>query len=286
MNDSAHSPMTHMHTRQRMADGLVIRYAEVDGAGHETVLLLNPWPESLFAWDSIWTRLAQTGRLLAIDLPGFGQSERRAELLSLRAMGMFLLRLVDEWGLDRPHLVGPDVGTGAVLFAVSEDLERFPSAVVGSGGTSFPLEVTGALKEIIEAPDLTGFQGLDGRDIVAGALEGIERHRLSDAVREDYLTSYAGDRFAESAAYVRSYPSDLPILAERLGDIRTPVQIIAGRHDALVPPSNAEFLHARLADSKLDILETGHFTWEDGADDYLRLTSSWIEAHRAARSSG
>lgn len=286
VNDSAHSPMTHMHTRQRMADGLVIRYAEVDGAGHETVLLLNPWPESLFAWDSIWTRLAQTGRLLAIDLPGFGQSERRAELLSLRAMGMFLLRLVDEWGLDRPHLVGPDVGTGAVLFAVSEDLERFPSAVVGSGGTSFPLEVTGALKEIIEAPDLTGFQGLDGRDIVAGALEGIERHRLSDAVREDYLTSYAGDRFAESAAYVRSYPSDLPILAERLGDIRTPVQIIAGRHDALVPPSNAEFLHARLADSKLDILETGHFTWEDGADDYLRLTSSWIEAHRAARSSG
>jgi pimeloyl-ACP methyl ester carboxylesterase len=67
-------------------------------------------------------------------------------------------------------------------------------------------------------------------------------------VREDYLTSYAGDGFVESMAYVRSYPSDLPVLAERLGDIRTPVQIIAGRHDALVPPSNAEFLHARLAD--------------------------------------
>jgi pimeloyl-ACP methyl ester carboxylesterase len=171
-----------------------------------------------------------------------------------------------------------------VLFAASEDLDRFPSAVVGSGGTSVPLEVTGALKELIEAPDLAGFQGVDGRDIVAGALEGIERHTLPDAVREDYLTSYAGDRFVESAAYVRSYPSDLPILAERLGDIRTPVQIIAGRHDALVPPSNAEFLNARLAHSKLDILETGHFTWEDRADDYLELTRSWIEAHRTARS--
>jgi pimeloyl-ACP methyl ester carboxylesterase len=271
--------MTDMNTSERTADGLVIRYAETDGAGDDTVLLLNPWPESLFAWDTIWTRLAQTARLVAIDLPGFGQSERRTELLSPRAMGTFLLRLVDEWGLGRPHLVGPDVGTGAVLFALSEDLDRFPSAVVGSGGASFPLEVTGALKEIIEAPDLTGFQGVDGRDIVAGALEGIERHALSEAVREDYLTSYAGDRFAESAAYVRSYPSDLPILAERLGDIRTPVQIIAGRHDALVPPSNAEFLHARLRGSKLDILETGHFTWEDGADDYLKLTRSWIEAH-------
>jgi pimeloyl-ACP methyl ester carboxylesterase len=280
VSDTADRQMTHMTPQERMADGLAIRYAEADTAGDETVLLLNPWPESLLAWDTIWTRLAGTARLVAIDLPGFGASERRAGLMSPRAMGKFLLRLIDEWELGHPHVVGPDVGTGAVLFAASEDLERFPSAVVGSGGASFPLEVTGALRELIEAPDLTGFQGVDGRDIVAGALEGVERHTLPDAVREDYLTSYAGDRFVESAAYVRSYPADLPILAERLGHIRTPVQIIAGRHDALVPPSNAEFLHARLANSKLDILETGHFTWEDGADDYLELTRSWIEAHR------
>jgi pimeloyl-ACP methyl ester carboxylesterase len=277
MPDSAATQIT---TRQREADGLMIRYAESEARGDETVLLLNPWPESLFAWETNWSRLAATGRLVAIDLPGFGQSEGRADLLSPRAMGQFLLRLVEEWGLGRPHVVGPDVGTGAVLFAASEDLDRFPSAVVGSGGASFPLEVTGALKDIIEAPDLSGFRALDGRDIVAGALEGIERHRLSLAIRGDYLTSYAGDRFVESAAYVRSYPADLPVLAERLGDIRTPVQIIAGRHDGLVPPSNAEFLDARLPDSKLDILETGHFTWEDGADDYLELTRSWIEAHR------
>ena len=276
--------MTQMTTRRRTADGLVIRYAEADKGADETVLLLNPWPESLFAWDTIWPRLAKTARLVAIDLPGFGQSERRAELLSPRAMGSFLLRLVDECELGRPHLVGPDVGTGAVLFAASEDLDRFPSAVVGSGGASVPLEVTGTLKQIIEAQDVSAFRALDGREVVAGALKGIEGHTLPEAVREDYLASYAGDRFVESMAYVRSYPSDLPVLAERLGDIRTPVQIIAGRHDALVPPSNAEFLHARLAHSKLDILETGHFAWEDGADEYLELTRSWIEAHSTARS--
>ncbi len=276
----------HMSPRRREADGLQIRYAETEGVADETVLLLNPWPESLFAWDTIWSRLAENARLVAIDLPGFGQSERRAELLSPHAMGGFLLRLIDEWELGHPHVVGPDVGTGAVLFAAAKDVDRFPSAVVGSGGASFPLEVTGALKQIIEAPDLSGFQGIDGRDIVAGALEAIERHTLPVAVREDYLTSYAGERFVESAPYVRSYPTDLPVMAERLGDIRTPVQIIAGRHDSLVPPSNAEFLHARLNGSKLDILDTGHFAWEDGADDYLELTRSWIEAHRTARSRG
>jgi len=35
-----------------------------------------------------------------------------------------------------------------------------------------------------------------------------------------------------------------------------------------------------------DPLETGHFTWEDGADDYLRLTRSWIDAHRTITSGG
>ena len=279
-----HWSNTLIETRFRTIDGLSIRFAESEHRD-DHALLLSPWPESLLAFDPTWARLAEHTHLVAIDLPGFGCSQRSDTLLSPRAMGGFLLRLIDQWGLGHPHVVGPDVGTGAVLFAAAEDVERFPSAVVGSGGASFPLEVTGALKQIIEAPDLSGFRETDGRDIVAGALEGIERHTLSETTREDYLASYAGDRFVESAAYVRNYPTDLPVLAERLGDIRTPVQLIAGRHDTLVPPSNAQFLHERLSDSKLDILETGHFTWEDGADDYLELTRSWIEGHSTARSS-
>jgi pimeloyl-ACP methyl ester carboxylesterase len=61
--------------KHREAAGLAIRYAESEGGAGETVLLLSPWPESLFAWNSIWSSLAQTARLVAIDLPGFGQSE-------------------------------------------------------------------------------------------------------------------------------------------------------------------------------------------------------------------
>ena len=137
MSESANPQIV---TRLRKADRLTIRYADSEGAGDETVLLLNPWPESLFAWESIWSRLAQTARLVAIDLPGFGQSEGRADLMSPRAMGSFLLRLISEWGLGHPHVVGPDVGTGAALFAAAEDRDRFPSAVVGSGGASSRLK--------------------------------------------------------------------------------------------------------------------------------------------------
>jgi pimeloyl-ACP methyl ester carboxylesterase len=115
----------------------------------------------------------------------------------------------------------------------------------------------------------------DPRLIVADALASMKRSVTPEAVLEDYLTSYQGNRFAESVRYVRAYPTDLPVLADLLPQIRTPVQIIAGAHDATVPLANAEFLAQRLPRSKLDIIDAGHFTWEDAADEYAALVTSW-----------
>jgi pimeloyl-ACP methyl ester carboxylesterase len=110
---------------------------------------------------------------------------------------------------------------------------------------------------------------------VAGALAGIQRHALPDSIREDYLSSYEGDRMVESMRYVRTYPAELPVLRDLLPQIQIPVQIIAGRQDPAVPPVNAEFLRQRLPHSKLDIIDAGHFTWEDAADEYAALVTTW-----------
>ena len=115
----------------------------------------------------------------------------------------------------------------------------------------------------------------DPRQIVAGALTGIERYVLPDFVRDDYLACYDGDRFVESMRYVRSYPTELAVLRDVLPEIQTPVQIIAGARDRAVPPVNAEYLHERLPTSKLDVIDAGHFTWEDRADEYAALVTSW-----------
>jgi pimeloyl-ACP methyl ester carboxylesterase len=260
----------------RSIDGLQIRYAEATPTADRTVLLLNPWPESLYAWEALWPRLSEQARLMAVDLPGFGQSEGREELYSPRATGEFLVRLIDEWELGRPHVFGPDVGTGATLFAAALAPNALSSAVVGSGGAAYPLEVTGQLKEMIEAPDLEGLRALDGREVVTNALTLLESYEPSTTARQDYLDSYAGTRFAESARYVRSYPADLAALQDLLPEIRTPVQIIAGRRDQLVPPANAEYLHRHLPNSRLALLDTGHFAWEDGADEWGSIALDWI----------
>ena len=73
--------------RFRTIDGLRIRYAESSGSDEPVVLLTSPWPESLYAFSRMWATLAAHARLFAVDLPGFGASERRDDLLSPRAMG-------------------------------------------------------------------------------------------------------------------------------------------------------------------------------------------------------
>jgi pimeloyl-ACP methyl ester carboxylesterase len=261
-------------TQNRTIDGLSIRYAESDSGHDDHVLLTNPWPESVYAYHALWPLLSPSAQLLAVDLPGFGHSQRRDDLLSPSKMADFLIRLLDEFELENPHLVCPDVGTGASLFAAARHPGRIRSLIVGSGGAMYPLDVTGALKSIIEAPDMNSFRALDSREILRPALTGMQAD-LPEDVLEDYLSSYDGDRFVESAAYVRSYPQDLPVLAELLASIETPVQIITGSHDDLVPPANAEFLHERLPKSKLDILDSGHFVWEEAAETYAALATSW-----------
>jgi pimeloyl-ACP methyl ester carboxylesterase len=258
----------------RTIDGLKIRFAESE-QGDDHALLLSPWPESLYAFDQMWGRLAEHAHVVAVDLPGFGHSERRDSLLAPRAMGQFVIRLADEFGLEHPHTVGPDIGTGALLFAAADNPGRLRSIVVGSGGASYPLELGGILNDWVVAPDVEGYRAADPREIVSAAVSGIERYELPDSVREDYLSAYEGDRFVESMGYVRAYPKELPILAELLPQIETPVEIIGGLWDWAVPPSNHRYLHERLPKSKLDLIDAGHFAWEDAPEEYAEIVTSW-----------
>jgi len=89
MNTPRH---TAIEPRFRTIDGLSVRLAESADPGRGVhALLLSPWPEILFAFEPTWARLAEHAHLVAVDLPGFGHSERRDALLSPRAMGEFVV---------------------------------------------------------------------------------------------------------------------------------------------------------------------------------------------------
>ena len=271
MNKSTHSPIK---TQIRKIDGLSIRYAKSEPRD-VSAILLSPWPESLFTFEQMWLRLAEHAHLVAIDLPGFGHSERRNDLLTPSAMGEFIADVVEDFGLTRPHAVGPDIGTSALLFTAANYPDLLRSIVVGNGTAAVPLQIGSVLKDVVEAPSLEPFRKVDPRKGVESVLAFVERYKLPDHVREDFLSSYEGDRFVESLRFVRSYPTELPLLAKLLPNIETPVQIITGDHDTGVLPVNGDYLHERLPHSKSDKIDAGHFPWADAADQYATLIIDW-----------
>ena len=264
----------------RTVDGVRVRYAESEGPPERTVLLTSPWPESVYAFAPVWGSLAGHASLFAVDLPGFGASERRDDLLSPRAMGEFLARLIDEVGVDAPHIVAPDVGTAAALFLAAAHPEEISSVIVGTGGTAVPIELGEPLVSWVLDPDLDKYRRMDPRAIVTTAIDTIEGG-VSDDIRADYLDCYDGDRFAESMLYVRRYPEELPELAELLPQIATPVTIINGRHDRVVPVANAEFLDERLPTSRLALIDGGHFIWEERPAEYASIVIEAITGDSA-----
>ena len=267
-----------IHMQTRKADGVELRYAEWNTKTEPILLLLSPWPESIYAWEQLVPRLSSAGHVVAIDLPGFGHSEGRVDLFSPQAMGRFLVRLIDEWELGAPHVFGPDVGCPATLFAAAESPSSLTSAVIGNGATAYPLLVNGNLKELIANPDFGSLLALDGAEVVRQAQLLHEGYEVSAAALDDYTSAYAGSRFGESARFVRNYPTDLPLLADLLGQIQTPILILASDHDPLVPLGNAQFLAERLPRSKFTPLDAGHFAWEDKADAYGDAALAWLDS--------
>jgi pimeloyl-ACP methyl ester carboxylesterase len=256
-------------------DGLKLRILRSDSRRGIPVMLTSPWPESLYAFERIWPKLAAEAPLVALDLPGFGMSDSRADVMSPKAMGDFLPKVIDALGLGRIHAIGPDVGTSALLFAARSHPDLFESLVVGSGATDAAL-TTGGLKEIISAPSTRPFEGGTGADFATGAINRMMKKKPDPQVLDDYRASSSGKRFIEAMAYVRAYPGDLSELRAALPGIRTAVLSIWGTLDPIVPTTNADVLNQALPRTRSVLLDAGHFVWEDCADEYAAAILDWI----------
>ena len=192
------------------------------------------------------------------------------------------IRYADSGGPQKPTVLltspwpesvyafAPDVGTAAALFAAAAHPDRIASAIVGTGGAAVPIQLGEPLASWVLDPDVEKYRRMDPRVIVGAAVDTIAGGVPAD-IRDDYLSCYDGDRFVESMRYVRRYPEELPVLAELLPQIATPVTIINGRNDRVVPLANAEFLDERLPTSRLVVIDAGHFVWEEAPAEYASI---------------
>jgi pimeloyl-ACP methyl ester carboxylesterase len=263
-------------TQFKTIDRMKIRFASNGRTDGDPILLLSPLPESILAFLPTWEMFSALGPVIAVDPPAFGLSESQPYVRAPEPMGNFVVRIIEAFGLTKPHVVAPDVGTPACLFAAANHPGVFKSLVIGSGATNH-LDIAGALDQVVNAPSLEPFKDLTGEEFVRDALKNMKVYKIPDYALEDYLASYAGDRFWGAMAFIRDYPNALPRLKKRLPEITVPCQITVGRHDPFVPVSNAEGLKRKLPKSKLNVLDCGHFAWEDAAAEYGKLACDFIQ---------
>ncbi|HVS64444.1 MAG TPA: alpha/beta fold hydrolase [Thermoanaerobaculia bacterium] len=223
-----------------------VRFAWIEwqdeGADPEAtpLVLLHGSPGSAGNFSRLARELAQSRRVLAPDLPGFGASSREIPDYSIVAHARYVRAWLQELGIERAHLLGFSMGGGVALHLWEMDPDLVASlSLVSSIGVQ-ELELLGSyhVNRLLHGAQLLAIRLL---------LEGFPHFgRL--------------DRFMLDVPYARNfYDSDQRPLRDLLHRFEPPMLVVHGEQDFLVPAAAARE-HARLAPhSELLMLETGHF---------------------------
>ncbi len=113
----------------RVGEQLV--HVEQAGEG-EPVVLLHGFGASTYSWRKVMPALAASHRVVAIDLNGFGYTQRPASRASYtrEAQAKLVLGTMDALGIDRAHIFGHSYGGGITLYLASRHPERFRTMVL------------------------------------------------------------------------------------------------------------------------------------------------------------
>jgi pimeloyl-ACP methyl ester carboxylesterase len=103
------------------------------GADVETVLLVHGYGSSTASYAQVIPRIAERYRVLAVDLPGFGKSDRRGGDYSPDALADVLAQILDQKGVRRVHLVGHSWGCSVALAFARRHRDRLDKLVIISG---------------------------------------------------------------------------------------------------------------------------------------------------------
>lgn len=135
-----------------VVDGVRVRYRDDGDRTRTPVLLIHGIGRSLEDWEGLYGRLAPDHRVISLDLPGFGLSERTEGRYSMESMARFVIAGLDALGEHRPlHVVGNSLG-GAVALKISALEPARVRSLVLVNSAGFGKEVTIALRLLAIRP--------------------------------------------------------------------------------------------------------------------------------------
>ncbi len=242
-----------------LLDGSPVGLLRFGAADRPPMLLVHGFAGDKLAWQYNIAALGRAHHVVAIDLPGHGQTAPRAETVHWRGMAAWLGRVVQALELDRPHLVGHSLGARLCLELAGEAaIDARSATLIACAGLS-PDWDHDFLARLSKATDATEAETC-ASILFGGAalnLAPFVRHmltRLDRGAMGDFLDANWHDpELRPSGPY--AWPD-------------VPIQVIWGRDDPVVAPPPLDWL-AGTTTHLLD--QVGHMPHVAAADRVNRL---------------
>ncbi len=260
-------------------EGTRVRYVDV-GEG-PPVVLLHGFASSIENWTTVMPRLVKDHRVIAIDLRGFGWTDRPVADYSPAAQAKLLKAVLDERGVGKASIVAHSWGSSVALaFALAypqqvDRLALYDAWVYDSQLPSmFHMARAKGLGEVLfglfysERSEDRLTLGFYNPDIVTEQLaEDVERAFERPGTRAAALEAVRGMRFDEMETQYRT--------------ITVPTLLLWGREDVVTPVSIGEKLVRQLPNAKLNVYpRCGHFPMLEAVSESTRDLQAFLGANR------
>ena len=262
----------------RVADQWV--HVERMGTG-PAVLLIHGFGGSTYSWREVQAGLADSFELVAVDLNGFGYTERprSAEAYSPAGQAALLLGVLDQLGVAECDVMGHSYGAGLALQLAHDNPERIRRVV------------------LVDGVPLTEYRGPSWlRICVPLASRYLEWFLLNEANIRDALEDAVYDPSVVTDEMVTAYlrplriegldrtlrgfiaAVEMPAPALELSDVSQPVLVIWGAHDEVFPLPTGASLAAELPDALMVILNgSAHLPAEEEPAAFVRAVRAFLQ---------
>jgi pimeloyl-ACP methyl ester carboxylesterase len=262
-------------------NGLNIAYREL-GSG-PAVLLLHGWPTSSYLWRDVMRPIAERNRVLAIDLPGFGASDKPLGVrydfdLFDRTLDGFLAAL----GIETVGLAVHDLGGPIGLHWAVQRPQRVTRLAILN--TLVYPEFSEAVLQFIKAcstpelrEQLTSPAGLAAAMGLGLADEANLSDEMLAAVREPFHSEES--RRALADAGIGLEPEGFVEIARLLPSLGMPVRVIYGERDRILPDVGETMarVKADLPQAEVTALpDCGHFLQEEAPGEIGALLARFF----------
>ena len=251
--------------------GRNVQYLKIGEGEGPPLILLHGFGGDINIWVFNQEALSEAGRTVyALDLPGHGQSSKDVGEGDLDSFVEVLAGFMDETGVEKAHLVGHSMG-GAVAgsFALAHRESVASLVLIDSAG----------LGEEINEDYIEGFIAANRRremKRVLGLLfadpDLVTRRLVNDELRFKRMD---GVDEALRAVADKMFPDGSQAEGPNLSGLETPVLVIWGQDDQIIPVSHTEYLSDG---ARIEILEdTGHMPQMESAGRTNRLIGGFLD---------